>query len=128
MSTTLIIFISLVIAGSAIALLLKKKKPTIKEPIVPTQTLDFDNPPIKIDTKEPQVTPEPEMPIKPPPVNCQKAQFMPAPQEFFYTDCCGKTQMGMGFEPWEKRAPVGIDANQEFVGMELIGEESSIDC
>lgn len=83
------------------------------EPVIETPTLE----PI-----------EGEMPIKPKPVNCQKAIFRPAPEKFVYTDCCGEVQEGEGYQPWEKRSPVSIDANQEFVGMDLLGEESNIDC
>lgn len=69
-----------------------------------------------------------EMPEKPLPVNCQLAQFQPAPQEFFYVDCCGKPKKGEGFEPWEKRSPVSIDANKPFIGMTLLDVEAEKDC
>lgn len=75
-----------------------------------------------------QVVINPEMPIKPAPVNCQKAIFRPAPENYSYYDCCGKLQEGEGFQPWEKRAPVSIDANKEFINMDLIGEESEPNC
>lgn len=69
-----------------------------------------------------------EMPEKPLPVNCQLAQFQPAPQDFFYVDCCGSPKKGTGFEPWEKRSPVAIDANQPFFGMTLLDVEAEKDC
>ncbi len=69
-----------------------------------------------------------EMPDKPLPVNCQLAQFQPAPQEFFYIDCCGSPHKGEGFQPWEKRAPVAIDSNKEFFGMTLLDVEAEKDC
>lgn len=69
-----------------------------------------------------------EMSEKLPPINCQLAQFQPAPQEFFYVDCCGKPKKGEGFEPWEKRSPVSIDANKPFVGMTLLDVEAEKDC
>ena len=69
-----------------------------------------------------------EMPEKPLPVNCQLAQFQPAPQEFFYVDCCGNPKKGEGFEPWEKRSPVSIDANKPFIGMTLLDVEAEKDC
>ena len=75
-------------------------------------------PPLK-----PQPTTTGEMPIKPIPINCQKATFRPAPEKFIYTDCCGEVQEGEGFQPWEKRSPVSIDVNQYFEGMDLIGED-----
>ena len=131
MTTFIIAFITLAVIGSIVALKLKKnsKSSEIKKPIVPTQILDWETTPTEtVSEVKPEVTPEPEMPIKPAPVNCQKAQFLPAPEKFSYTDCCGKLQEGEGFQPWEKRAPVGIDSNKEFSGMELIGEEASIDC
>jgi len=69
-----------------------------------------------------------EMPEKPLPINCQLAQFQPAPQDFFYVDCCGVPHKGQGFEPWEKRAPVAIDANKGFFGMTLLDSEAEINC
>lgn len=69
-----------------------------------------------------------EMPIKPAPVDCQYATFRPAPEMYSYTDCCGKLQEGEGFQPWEKRTPVPIDATKDFKGMDLIGEEAQVDC
>lgn len=71
---------------------------------------------------------EGEMPIKPSPVDCQKATFRPAPEEFFYVDCCGKPKKGEGFQPWEKKPPVSIDVNKPFIGMDLIGEPGESDC
>ena len=80
----------------------------------------------------PIVTPTPEevgeMPEKPAPVDCQKASFRAAPEEFFYVDCCGKPNKGEGFQPTEKRTPVSIDVNKPFMGMDLLGEQSDIDC
>lgn len=78
---------------------------------------------ISSDVFFPPVTSEPEMPIKPIPVNCQKASFRPAPEKFSYTNCCGIIEEGEGFQPWEKRSPVSIDVNQPFEGMDLIGED-----
>jgi len=69
-----------------------------------------------------------EMPEKPLPIKCQFAQFQPAPQDFFYVDCCGVPHKGQGFEPWEKRAPVAIDSNQSFFGLTLLDTEAEIDC
>lgn len=69
-----------------------------------------------------------EMPIKPLPVDCQKAIFRPFPEKFTYTDCCGKVQEGEGYQPWEKRAPVSIDVIRRFEGMDLIDESAEIDC
>lgn len=69
-----------------------------------------------------------EMPIKPIPVDCQKAIFRPSPEKFIYTDCCGKIQEGEGYEPWEKRAPVSIDVTKRFEGMDLINESAEVDC
>lgn len=69
-----------------------------------------------------------EMPIKPLPVDCQFAQFRPYPERFSYFDCCGNLEEGDGFQPWEKRSPVAIDANKPFEGMDLIGEESQMNC
>lgn len=69
-----------------------------------------------------------EMPIKPLPVDCQKAIFRPFPEKFTYTDCCGKVQEGEGYQPWEKRAPVSIDVLKRFEGMDLIDESAEIDC
>ena len=76
----------------------------------------------------PEVPSEGEMPIRPEPVDCQKATFRPAPEDFFYVDCCGKPQKGEGFQPWEKRPPVSIDVNKPFMGMDLIGEPGDSDC
>lgn len=69
-----------------------------------------------------------EMPEKPLPVNCQLAQFQPAPQDFFYVDCCGNPQKGEGFQPWEKRSPVAIDSNKPFFGMTLLDVVAEKDC
>jgi len=69
-----------------------------------------------------------EMPIKPLPVDCQKAIFRPFPEKFTYTDCCGKVQEGEGYQPWEKRPPVSIDVLKRFEGMDLIDESAEIDC
>lgn len=69
-----------------------------------------------------------EMPIKPPPINCKYATFLPAPQKYFYVDCCGNKQEGEGFQPWEKRAPVPVDINQEFEGIEILEDEAFQDC
>lgn len=80
-------------------------------------------------TLEPlEIIEEPEMPIKPAPVNCQKAIFRPAPENYSYYDCCGSLQEGEGYQPWEKRAPVSIDINKEFINMDLLGEEAEPNC
>lgn len=84
--------------------------PNEETPVTPTETIPA------------------EMPEKPLPVNCQLAQFQPAPQDYFYIDCCGNPKKGEGFEPWEKRAPVAIDANKEFFGMTLLDVEAEINC
>lgn len=99
----------------------KNKKTPIKTPIVPTQTLEYDIP-VESDFVEP------EMPVKPAPVNCQKAIFRAAPEKYSYFDCCGKEFEGEGFQPWEKRAPISIDINKPFSGLDLLDEESEIDC
>lgn len=109
MLTILISLITLVLFFFVTKLLLKKN------------TIDKNSEPT-------QVVINPEMPIKPAPVNCQKAIFRPAPENYSYYDCCGKLQEGEGFQPWEKRAPVSIDANKEFINMDLIGEESEPNC
>ena len=84
---------------------------------------------LKIDDPIPNdPEPTPEMPIKPQPVNCKKGIFLPAPEKFNYVDCCGNKLEGIGYEVWEKRAPVNIDINQEFVGMEILDEEAFQDC
>jgi len=113
----------------------KKSKPQKSEENLPIPTFN------EINQIELPVTPDPEpypsyiplddegeMPIKPPPPNCQKAIFRAAPATFIYTDCCGEIQQGEGFQPWEKRAPVSIDVNQYFEGMDLLGEDGEIDC
>jgi len=93
------------------------------------ETPKNDTPPEEIKIDEPvEADPEPEMPEKPLPVNCQKAQFRPAPEGFFYVDCCGKPVKGEGFQPWEKRSPVAIDANKLFEGMDLLDEDAEINC
>lgn len=116
--TILIVASGLLIIGVILSQL-KNKKDIISKPIVPS---DGQN-----------VTPveeigSGEMPEKPLPVNCQLAQFEPAPQEFFYVDCCGNPHKGEGFQPWEKRAPVGIDSNKPFIGMILLDVEAEKDC
>ena len=102
---------------------LTKKKNIEVPPLKPFPTPEETNT-IELPV-EPDPTPLPEMPIKPIPVNCQKAIFRPAPEKFTYTDCCGNVQEGEGYQPWEKRAPVSIDANQYFEGMDLLGEEGT---
>lgn len=117
--TTLIILINSVILLIVILTIKKNKKKG--------STLPLENNPLDEQTP-PEIQIPSEMPIKPIPVNCQKASFKPAPDNFSYYDCCGELKKGIGFELWEKRAPVSIDANKEFVNMELIGEEGNQDC
>ena len=88
------------------------------EPINPGEIITIDDP----------VENDPEMPIKPLPVNCQYAIFRPAPETYYYIDCCGVVQEGEGYQPWEKRSPVAIDASKDFKGMDLIGDEAQVDC
>jgi len=122
-------FLILVIAASATILIMKLKKD--KNSSIPPQATPM---PEEVNTIDLPVEPNPEptqigeMPIKPAPVNCQFAIFRPAPEKYFYTDCCGNPQSGEGFQPWEKRTPVSIDTNKEFEGMDLIGEEAQFDC
>lgn len=99
-------------------LIKKNSKNDLKEPSLPE--IPVEDSPIEVI--------EPEMPEKPLPVNCQLAQFQPAPQDFFYVDCCGVPQKGQGFEPWEKRSPVSIDSNKPFFGMTLLDVEAEINC
>ena len=102
--------------------LTKKKNVVPPPPLKPFPTPEETN---RLEPVEenPEPTPPSEMPIKPLPINCQKAIFRPAPEKFIYTDCCGVVQEGEGYQPWEKRSPVSIDANQFFEGMDLLGEE-----
>jgi len=72
--------------------------------------------------------PTPEMSIKPEPVDCQLAMFKPYPETFRYFDCCGNEFKGEGYQPWEKRSPVPIDALKDFEGMELIGLSTEQSC
>lgn len=99
-----------------------KKKLGNKPNTIPTDVPTNEEPVVL----EPE--PTPEMPEKPLPVNCQLAQFQPAPQDFFYVDCCGVPHKGQGFEPWEKRSPVSIDSNKPFFGMTLLDVEAEINC
>jgi hypothetical protein len=99
---------------------LTKKKDIVIPPLKPFPTPEETN---RIEPVEPEPTPPAEMPIKPIPVNCQKAMFKPFPEKYRYVDCCGDFQIGDGYQEWEKRAPVSIDANRPFEGMELINEE-----
>lgn len=126
MSIQVIIFILFgVIALWMVLKPLTKKKKDIQEP---------SNPIIIAPTPDNEIVDQPdevingEMPDKPLPVNCQLAQFQPAPQDFFYVDCCGKPHKGEGFQPWEKRSPVAIDSNKEFFGMTLLDVEAEKDC
>lgn len=127
------------LAGAAIVWMLlnpltKNKKPFDDTPIKnPNETTDEI---ISIDTPV-EADPEPtnipsdeegEMPIKPIPINCQKAIFRPAPEKYYYVDCCGNKFEGEGYQPWEKRSPVSIDVNSPFEGMDLLDEESNVDC
>jgi hypothetical protein len=101
-----------------------------KEPISPIETTVKSDPePIEATFVESIPSDnEGEMPIKPQPVDCQLAQFRPAPSRFSYFDCCGNLFEGEGFQPFEKRVPVAIDVNKFFEGMDLIGENSDINC
>lgn len=103
----------------------KKKNNKVDKPTV-TQTSPTEQNPVEVTIIDDQT--DGEMPIKPIPVDCQKASFRPAPEKFSYIDCCGKKEEGEGFQPWEKRSPVSIDANQPYEGMDLTGENSNIDC
>jgi hypothetical protein len=111
---------------------LTKKRKTPQNPTEPTTVVKpLEEEPNNIEPvlETPNLEPvEGEMPEKPLPVNCQLAQFQPAPQDFFYVDCCGTPQKGEGFQPWEKRSPVSIDANKPFVGMTLLDQEADINC
>ena len=134
MSITTILFV--LFGAVAIWMLLNpltKKKdveiPPLKPFPTPEETNSIDNPV----EPDPEPTPIPsdeigKMPIKPIPVNCQKAVFRAAPATFTYTDCCGNVQKGEGYQPWEKRAPVSIDVDQFFEGMDLLGEDGQADC
>lgn len=139
MSIQILIFA--IMGGLAVWMLLKpltkRNKPT--DFVIPSEPVETPTEVIKIDDpvpNDPEPTPmviipaddEGEMPIKPTPPNCQLAQFMPAPQEYYYIDCCGEPQSGMGYEEWEKRSPVKIDANEIFKGMVLIGESAEPEC
>ena len=108
--------------------LTKKRNQDVKPPLKSQEQITLTEEPNQFDQPVDADPVDGEMPIKPVPVNCQKAQFMPAPEKFVYTDCCGQVQEGEGYQPWEKRSPVSIDANQKFLGMELLGEEATIDC
>jgi len=126
MSIQVIIFVLFgVIALWMILNPLTKKKKESKQP---------SNPIIIAPTPDNEIVDQPdeiingEMPEKPLPVNCQLAQFQPAPQDFFYVDCCGSPHKGEGFQPWEKRSPVAIDSNQPFFGMTLLDVEAEKDC
>lgn len=133
----------MVIGGIGIWMLLNpktKKNDTLIFPPLkqkpPQETTDEPN---KIDDPV-QPDPEPtrvpivpidetgEMPIKPQPVSCQKAIFRPAPEKYFYTDCCGNYNEGEGYQPWEKRPPISIDVNKPFEGLDLLGEEIEFVC
>lgn len=118
---------------------LNKKESKSPQVIDPKPLEETPEPTNKIDDpvkSDPEPTPIPivpiddefEMPIKPLPVNCQMASFMPAPALFEYIDCCGNLNTGEGYQPWEKRSPVKIDANKPFEGMELLNQEAEIDC
>ncbi len=118
LQTTLIIAFTSVILWVVIVTL-KNKNKDIPPPVV-HETTDEEEP-LEIDVLS-------EMPEKPLPVNCQLAQFQPAPQDFFYVDCCGAPHKGEGFQPWEKRSPVSIDNNKPFFGMTLLDVEAEINC
>ena len=120
LQTTLIIaFISVILGFVIVTLKNKNKKNDVVNPVVEKPI--EEEPPMEIDIPG-------EMPEKPLPVNCQLAQFQPAPQDFFYVDCCGVPQKGEGFQPWEKRSPVSIDTNKPFFGMTILDVEAEINC
>lgn len=127
--TIMTIQIFLFVAFGAIAIwmlanpLTKKKNTEPLPPLKPQPTPEEINRYEDPVENDPEPTPIGEMPIKPLPINCQKAIFRPAPEKFIYTDCCGKVEEGEGYQPWEKRSPVSIDVNQYFEGMDLIGED-----
>ena len=100
-----------------------KEEPKIDDPVKgdPEQPIE----PIK---EDPNHLPEPEMPIKPLPMDCQKAAVRPFPEKFYYTDCCGNYNEGDGYQPWEKRAPVSVDVTKPSAGLDFLGEEAKIDC
>lgn len=113
--------------------LTKKKKsqpPVIETPIqetpIPTEVIGYETP--VLPDPEPTPTLTAEMPIKPTPIDCQLAIFRPAPETFSYYDCCGEIHVGEGYQPWEKRSPVSIDVMRDFTGMDLIGQDSQVDC
>ena len=108
-----------VVLGVVVVLFKNKNKKISSENIVISEPIEEQ--PIEIDIPG-------EMPIKPLPINCQLAQFQPAPQDFFYVDCCGVPQKGEGYQPWEKRAPVSIDTNKPFFGMTILDVEAEINC
>lgn len=95
-----------------------KEEPEFEIPLTPTGLSQI---PIPLDD-------EPEMPIKPNPMKCKKASFLPAPETFSYYDCCGNLHTGEGYQPWEKRTPVSINVVKDFVGMEILDEDGEIDC
>ena len=125
------IFFALVL-GTILWFVMKPKK--IKDNLnIPTVPPLYSEPHEIITIDDPvEADPEPiiigEMPIKPIPVDCQYAIFRPAPEMYSYTDCCGELQQGEGYQPWEKRTPVPLDASKEFTGMDLLGEEAQVDC
>ena len=130
--------ITVLVIGLVVLILTLKNKPKNPiqeqknvEQIVPTQTLDetFFNPTPEV--KENPIIPsdeQGEMPIKPTPKKCRKANFRPAPETFSYTDCCGEFHEGVGFTPEEKRASVLIDIVQEFSGMDVEEGEVEFEC
>lgn len=120
--------VSALIIGTVVWFIMKPKKP--KDDInIPTPPPPYSEPQEIITIDDPvQNDPEPEMPIKPIPVDCQYAIFRPAPETYSYTDCCGNLQSGEGYQPWEKRSPVSINITKDFTGMDLIGDEAQVDC
>lgn len=136
MSIQTLIFI--IFGGIAIWMLAnpltKKINQPKQEPISPTEEEPnrIDDP-VEADPEPTQIPVIPiedegEMPIKPLPKDCQKATFRPAPEKFYYTDCCGKYHEGEGYQAWEKRSPVAIDCLKPSIGMDFLGEEAEIDC
>lgn len=118
MTTQLLIFGLALTAAIVLFIKSLEKNNKMSEPTnepIPTTPESVSNEPI-------------DEPVKPQPVNCKYAQFKPAPEEFFYVDCCGKPMKGEGFQPWEKRTPVAIDVNKPFNGMEVSEDEAFVDC
>lgn len=125
------------ICGIALWMLFNPKTKNNDVPVFPTVTPTEEpnriEEPVSPDPEPTQIPIIPidddgEMPIKPLPVSCQRAIFRPAPEKYFYTDCCGNLMEGEGYQPWEKRSPITLDSNKPFEGMDLLGEEVDFTC